>query len=130
TLNALQNVCGVAALECFDNAVVHLPGLRAYLIEEPPVVCDHEECARVRRPALLQMPCKPGDRLDVEVVGGLIERDDVPLLDQESRKRHAAPLPTAEASHRGIPVQISKQSLDDVAHTRVASPLILGHVAD
>jgi len=41
------------------------------------------EAAGVGRPALLEVSGEPGDALDVEVVGGLVEEDDVPVADEE-----------------------------------------------
>ena len=67
---------------------------------------DHEP-ALVRRPALLQVLRKPGHALDVEVVGGLVEEDDVPVVREQCRERDPAALTPAEIVDEGIPGDVS-----------------------
>ncbi len=61
------------------------------------------EPAGVRRPAPLEVIGEPGDALNVEVVGGLIEEDDVVVADEQRGERHAAALPTREIADAGLP---------------------------
>jgi len=129
-LDALQHVGGVAALERLDDAVVHLPGVGRDLVEEPAVVGDHHEAALSLRPARLQMLGEPGDALDVEVVGGLVEEHDVPVAAEQGCERHAAPLAARELADPRVPGEVAQQAADDVAHLRVPRPLVLGTVAD
>ena len=44
----------------------------------------------------LQVPLQPGDRLGVEVVGRLVQQQDVGLGQQQPAERHAAPLAAGE----------------------------------
>ena len=48
---------------------------------------------------LAQVPLEPGHRLGVEVVGRLVEEEDVRLLEQEAAERHASPLAAREHVH-------------------------------
>ena len=46
-------------------------------------MCDYHERAAAHRPSPAQMVSEPGDAGDVQVVGGLIQENDVPVLDQQ-----------------------------------------------
>ena len=91
---------------------------------------DHQEGALVGPPAGLQVPGQPGDAFDVEVVGGLVEHDDVVVLDEELGQRHAALLPAGEGVDVGVPVDVGHQAAHDFADLRVAGPFVVGLVAD
>ncbi len=84
-----------------------------------------QQGAVVRRPAGPQVPRQPGDALHVEVVGGLVEQEDVPVADQDGRERHAAALTTREVTHAGVPRDVGDEAGDDVADLRVAGPDVL-----
>ena len=92
----------------------------------------------VRRPALLQVLREPGDALDVEVVGGLVEEDDVPVVGEQRGERDAAALAAAQDRRRRHatgcrPAHQSAsadQSRDDVADAGIARPLVLGASVD
>ena len=88
----------VAAVVHVDDAVVHLPGRRADRVEEPAVVGDHHE--RGRYAADRQVPGQPGDRLDVEVVGGLVEDHQVVVAEQQPGQRAAPALAAGQARRR------------------------------
>src|SRR4051812_16172921 len=76
------------------------------------------------------MPRKPGDSLDVEVVGGLVEEDDVVVADEQGREGDAASLSTAEILYPGFPGDVGRETRDHVAHLRIAGPHVLVDVAD
>jgi hypothetical protein len=128
--DALQDVGRIAALEGLDDAVVHLPGLVADLVEEPPVVGDDHEAARTGRPAVLEVPGEPGDALDVEVVGGLVEEDHVVVADEHGGERDPAALATGEVVDEGIPGDVPHEPADDVADLGVAGPDVFFDAAD
>jgi hypothetical protein len=128
-LDALQDVRGVAALEGLDDLVVHLPGRGADLVEEPAVVRDDQQPAGGAAPAASQVPGQPGDALDVEVVGRLVQREDVPLPHQQRGQRDAPPLPAAQAAEGRVPAEVGEQSGDDVADPGVPGPFVLGAAA-
>ncbi|CFE40114.1 Uncharacterised protein [Mycobacterium tuberculosis] len=73
---------------------------------------------------------EPGDALDVEVVGGLVESDHVPFADQQAGQLHPSALATAEGADRGVPGDVGYQAGDHVPDTRVARPLVFGLVTD
>src|SRR5690606_7504495 len=95
----LQHVRGVAALERFDGAVVHLPHTRGDLVEKPPVVGDDDEGPVAGHPPVLYVAGQPRDALDVEVVGGFVEKEGVPVAGEQGGERHAATLTTTELGH-------------------------------
>ncbi|BDH56023.1 hypothetical protein MTP03_09620 [Tsukamurella sp. PLM1] len=129
-LDALQDVRGVTALERLDDAVVHLPGRGADLVEDPPVVGHHQQPALVRGPAVLEMAGEPLDGLDVQVVGRLVEDQHVVLAREQLRQLHPAALPAGQLAESGVPRQVGEQAGEDVAYLRVARPDVLLGIAD
>ena len=65
-------------------------------LDEVAVVADHDERAR---PAVEQV-LERGQRVDVEVVGRLVEQQDVGLGHQQAHQLQAAPLAAGEVAHR------------------------------
>src|SRR5205807_9872478 len=63
----------VPALVRADGEVGHFPGARTDGVEEPPVVRDDDQGT----PPPEQVPGQPGDPGDVEVVGRLVEDEQV-----------------------------------------------------
>ena len=59
---------------------------------------DGDHRARI----LLQVSLEPGDRLGVEMVGGLVEQQQVRLLEQQATQRHAASLAARERFDLGV----------------------------
>ena len=78
--HALQHVRGVAAFERLDLAVMYFPHGFAHFIEEPTIVGDEQQCALAFAPTVLQMLGQPVDGHHVQVVGGLVERKNIPIL--------------------------------------------------
>ena len=117
---------GVPALVGVDDAVVHLPGRLADRVEEPPVVGDHDQRGRARG----EVGGQPGDRLDVEVVGRLVEHEQVVVAEQQRGQRAAAALAAGEAEHRAVEGDAGQQHLDDLAGARVGRPLVVGPAAE
>ena len=130
----MQDVGGVTAVERIHQPSsiggVHLPGGGGDLVEEPPVVGDDQQPTGVAGPAHLEVGGQPGDALDVEMVGGFIQGDDVPVPDQQRRQLDATALPAGERSDCGVPVQVGHQTRNDVAHPRIAGPLMFRSITD
>ena len=82
----------VVALVGVGLAAVELEDPLGDVVEEVPVVGDGQDGAGVRRQVVLQ----PLHRLGVEVVGGLVEQQQVGLLEQQLAQRDAAALTTGE----------------------------------
>ncbi len=87
-LGAGEHVRGVATLVLVDRAVGHLPGGGAHGVQEPAVVRDHEHRAAPRR----QVPSEPIDAFHVQMVGGLVEQQQLRWVQQQARERHAPAL--------------------------------------
>src|SRR5699024_9991573 len=116
---------GVSALVAFHRAATDLPGAGGDGVQEPAVVGHHDE----RLGANVQMLCEPSDALDVEVVGRLVEDDEVVVVDQQSGQARAATFPTGQTRHGLVQVPAAEQAAKDVEGTRVTGPLVFGAVA-
>ena len=108
-----------------------LPGEVLPLLKEQMTrITSNQQAAGIGRPALPQMLGQPGDALDVEVVGRLVQGDDVPFTDQQLGQLHPAPLAAAERGNRCIPIDVRYQPAHHIADARIARPLMLGLIAD
>ena len=68
------------------------------VVEEVAVVGDRDDRARV----LLQEALQPVDRLGVEVVGRLVEQQQVGVAEEQAGERHAALLAAGERGDVGV----------------------------
>src|SRR5690606_16944744 len=91
-LGLLLQVGGVVALVRVGAAAVELEDLLGDVVEEVPVVRDGDDGAGV----VGEVAFEPQHGLGVEVVGGLVEEQQVGLLEQELAQRHAAALTAGE----------------------------------
>ena len=85
---------GVVALPGDALAAVELQDPAGHVVQEIAVVGHGDD----RAPVFLEVPLEPGDGLGVEVVGRLVEEQDVGLHEQEPGQGDAAPL--AARKHR------------------------------
>ena len=100
---------------------VHLPRPVADGVEEPAVVGDHHQRGRTTD----QVLGEPRDRLDVEVVGRLVEDQQVDVVEQQAGQRAAAAFSTREPVHGPVEGHVGQQHLDDLAGGRVTRPLVV-----
>ncbi len=89
------------------------------VIEEVPVVRDGQHGARVRREELLE----PQHRLGVEVVGGLVEEQQVGLAQQQLAQRDTAALTTGEVGD-GLVRRRAAQRVHGLLELRVEIPRV------
>ncbi len=97
-LGLLLQVGRVVALVGVEPAAVDLGDPLGDVVEEVPVVGDGEDGAGVVRQVLLE----PEHALGVEVVGGLVEQQQVGLGQQQLAQRDAAALTTGEDGDVGV----------------------------
>ena len=88
----------VVALVGVALAAVDLEDPLGDVVEEVPVMGDGDDGAGV----LLQVLLQPLHALGVEVVGGLVEQQQVGLLQQQLAQRHAALLAAGEDGDVGV----------------------------
>jgi hypothetical protein len=131
-----QHVCRVAAVVAVDGAAVDLPGEGGHGVEEPPVVGDGDE-RRVRTGAAgRQVLGEPGHPLDVEMVGGLVEQQQVGVGHEQCGQRETPSLATRQGSDEGIRTadgehaHPTEQTVEDLPDPGVTSPLVLGTITD
>ncbi|CAB4852441.1 unannotated protein [freshwater metagenome] len=94
---------------------------------------DSDERATTRS----EMCGEPGHGLDVEMVGGFVEHEEVVVVDEKPRQRST---PSLTAGHRRNPgVETlgvrrrrypTEQTVQDISHPSVACPLVIGAMAD
>ena len=76
-----------------------------------------------------QVTGEPVHALDVEVVGGLVEDDDVGAAGEDRGQGDAAALAPGEGGDVGGQVEVGDEAGVDVTHGRVGGPLVLGGLA-
>jgi len=86
--------------------------LRHHVVEEGAVVADQEQCARV----ILQSGFQQLERFDVEVVGGLVEHQDVGGAREEAREEQAVPLAAGEHRDFRVGAPRREEEVAEVAH--------------
>ena len=102
-LGLREHVRRVAAVVALHARVDDLPRLGRDRVEEPAVVGDGDE----RAAAYGEVLGEPRDRLDVEVVGGLVEHEQVGVVD-----------------HAGAASAARRRSPPDIVPTTVSSPSV------
>jgi hypothetical protein len=98
TRGLLLQVGRVVALVGVGTATVELEDPARDVVHEVPVVGDRDDGAGVLGQVLLE----PEHGLGVEVVGGLVEEQQVGLLEQQLAERDAAALATGEGLDVGV----------------------------
>lgn len=110
---------------------MNLPRGQGNLVEEPPIVGHDEQPAAGAGPPRLEVPGEPGDALDIEMVGGLVECDHIPVAHQQPGQLDTAALTAGQRRHQRIPRDIRDQATDDIADLGgVTGPLVISQIAD
>ena len=89
---------GVVALPGDAVAAIQLQNPPGHVVQKVAVVRDRDDRARIG----LQVPLQPRYRLRVQVVGRLVQQQDVWLGEQQPAERHPTPLAAGEDLHRGV----------------------------
>ena len=108
-LAAGGQVAGVAVVVDVALAPVELEDAGGDPVEDVAVVGDEHQPAAEAGQAVLQ----PGDGVDVEVVGGLVEHEQVDLLQQGPGQRHPLGLAAGEGGHVGVAQVAHPQPVED-----------------
>ena len=86
----------VAAAVGDDGLVVDVGGVRAHRVQEVAVVRDHDQRALVANEEIAQ----PVNRVEVEVVGRLVEQQRLRIAEQRLRQQHAHFLAALHLAHQ------------------------------
>ena len=89
---------GVVALVGNAAAAIELEDPARHVVEEVAVVGDDQDRAGI----VAQMAFEPVDRLGVEMVGRLVEQQQLRLFEQQPAERDAAALAAGELGHVGV----------------------------
>ena len=125
-LRLREHVGGVPTVVRRDAAALDLPRVGADRIEEPAVVGHDDE----RAGPVDHVLGEPVDRLDVEVVGGLVEDQQVDLDQQQPGQRGAPPLTTAQRADERLVIDATQQVLHHRPRPRVGGPRVGLHLAE
>ena len=96
----LLHVMGVIAPVLLETGAAHLPDAIDYRVQEVAVVADDEQRAVPRGQRALQ----PLDGLDVQMVGRLVQDEQVGTLQEQTGQEGARLLPAAEMGQRDVPI--------------------------
>src|SRR5512139_597503 len=106
------DVFGVVALEPDHLAVaLEREDVRGDAVEEPAVVRDDDGATREAQQGFLERT----QRLDVEVVGGLVQQDDVAAFLEHLREVHAVALTAGEIADRLLLLRAAEVEAADVS---------------
>ena len=98
-----------------ELAALEMAGLLRHRVEEVAVVADQDQRARVAAQMLLE----PDRGLEVEMVGGLVEQQEVGLEEQHAGQRHAHPPAAGEGVERPVLLLVVEaQALEDAGGAR------------
>jgi hypothetical protein len=89
---------GVVALPGDAVTAVQLQNPAGDVVQEIAIVGDGDDRAAV----LLQVPFQPGHGLGIQVVGRLVQQQDVGRLEQQPAQGHPPPLAAGEDGDRGV----------------------------
>src|SRR5690606_33470609 len=117
----LLQIGGVVALVGVEVAAVDLGDPLGDVVEEVAVVGDGDDGALV----LLEVLLEPEHALGVEVVGGLVQQQQVGLLQQQLAQRHATALAAGEVGD-GLVAGRAAQRVHRLLELRVEVPAVLG----
>ncbi len=88
--------------------VVEVGDVRAHLVQEVPVVADDDH----RRVVVVERALEPADRVDVEVVGRLVEQQHVGPREQRLREQHAQLQARRDLAHRQVVLRLVDARVD------------------
>ena len=118
-----QHVVVVAARVDADAAVVEVGHVRAHRVQEVAVVRDDDD----RALALVEHVLQPADRVDVEVVGRLVEQQDVRVRKQRLREQDPQLPPRGDGAHRAAVLLLGDAEAEEErarARLRVVSAVL------
>ena len=130
-LGLLLQPARVVALVGHALAAIELQRPFGDVVEEVAVVRHQHDAAGI----LLEIALEPGHRLCIQMVGRLVEQQDVGLGEQQLGQRHAPLLAARELAHFGIAWRTA-QGIERLLHLRIEIPealrldlvLQLGHL--
>ena len=100
------------------RAAIELEHLRAGTVEHVAVMGDKQQAAAPASEALFE----PADGVEVEVVGRLVEHEQVGFLQERSSKRYPLRLPTRQCGDLGVEQPIHAEVTED----RLGFPRLCG----
>ena len=96
-------------------ALIHMNGRRGHRVQQVTVVADQQNRVGV----ILEVPLQPDGRLQIEVVGRLVEQEQVGPGEQHAGQRHAHPPAAREVgAGPGLRVGVEAQAGQDLRGAR------------
>ncbi len=113
-------ICGEIALIFAQLATIELDDAVGDVVQKAPIVGDEQQ----RALEVVEQAFQPFDRREVEMVGGLVQQQQLGVGDQRARQRNAFLEPAGQGVDRAVGVQA--QALQGFLHPAVESPGV-GH---
>jgi hypothetical protein len=113
-------VLGVVAFEHREAAAIQFDDAFRHAVEKTPIVGHHHQRTRERVERLFQ----PLDRIDVEVVGRLVEQQQIRFGHECSRKRHSFAQTARQSPDRGL--RVESESRQRRIDPRFRTPSVAG----
>ena len=118
-LGPLEQVFRVVAIVAFKLAVAQFDNGRSHGVEKMPVMGDHQQAARIARQELRD----PFHRFGVQMVGRLIEHQEVRPGDQGPSQSHATTFSTGQFADPPI-IRRATQLIEGRANPRIDRPAL------
>ncbi|MBA7619734.1 hypothetical protein ES703_27075 [subsurface metagenome] len=102
---------------------IHLQDAGHRIVQESPVV-RHDQHGPLVPPQVVLQPLQPGD---VQVIGGLVQKEEGRVLEQDACQAQASSLTTAQDAHRRgrmyvVEAQVRQNALDGMFRQRYGCP--------
>ena len=117
----LLQIIVVGAAVVVQAAVVDFQYVLTHVVEEIPVVRHHEDGQTLPRQEILQ----PFYHLNVQMVGGLVQQQQVCMVDQYPAQRRFLLLASAQGLHGLVQLPVEAQTAQYLLYLLFESPLVL-----
>ena len=129
-LGLLLQIVVVAAFIVIEARIVEFVDVVANVVEEVAVVGHHKDCQPLAREELLE----PLNHVYIQVVGGLVEDEQVTVVHEQAAECHLLLLAAAEGVHLTVKESVDTHAAKYLLHALLEGPFVLSlgalHIVD
>ena len=125
TLSLQLQKAGIIGLIAINRAFVDFHNPVAYTVQKIPVMGDHDQCASPFFQIVLQPVC----HVIVQMVGGLVQQQNVRRGEQHRNKRQALPLSAGKLACRLVKVPDPKAGHHGLGVAFDGPPVLVGYIS-